>query len=138
VKLSRGETQIPNHNRNQNPKRFRLGLLGFGIWIFLGFGIWDLGFDALMPFFPVLLLVLGLGDVLIALHFTCACAGLVETELSGVLGADRDVREQAVQLLSLTFRAVRSIAGANQLLELVPAASALVFVDGHGAILHAR
>jgi hypothetical protein len=84
-----------------------------------------------MPFFPVLLLVLGLGYVLIALDLARACPCLVEIELSGALGTDGDVREELVQVLSVTFRALRRIARANELLELVPAASALVFVDGH-------
>ena len=84
-----------------------------------------------MPLFAVLLLVLGLRDVLIALDLARAGARLVEIELARVLGTDGDVREQPVEVLTLTVRAMGRIAGANQLLELVPAASALVFVDGH-------
>src|SRR5687767_2338716 len=84
-----------------------------------------------MPLFPVLLLVLGLGDVLVALHSLGRLARLVEIQLTGVLGAHGNVREQALEIGALALRTGRGVAGPQELLELMAAAPALVFVDRH-------
>src|SRR5687768_14897841 len=84
-----------------------------------------------MSFFPMLLLVLRLRHVLVALHQLRLRARPVEMQLARVLRADRDMREQALEVLSFARRAGRGVAGANQLLELVAAAAAGVFVDRH-------
>src|SRR5688572_32276784 len=84
-----------------------------------------------MPLFPVLLLVLGLGDVLVALHALGRLARLVEIQLTGVLGAHGNVREQALEIGALALRTGRGVAGPQELLELMAAAPALVFVDRH-------
>src|SRR5687768_7723481 len=84
-----------------------------------------------MPLFPVLLLVLGLGDVLVALHSLGRLARLVEIQLTGVLGAHGNVREQALEIGALALWTGRGVAGPQELLELMAAAPALVFVDRH-------
>src|SRR5688572_1030957 len=84
-----------------------------------------------MPLFPVLLLVLGLGDVLVALHSLGRLPRLVEIQLTGVLGAHGHMGKQPLQIAAVALRAGGRVAGPQELLELVVAAPALVFVDRH-------
>jgi hypothetical protein len=87
--------------------------------------------SVLVALFAVLFLVLGLGDVLVALHPLRRLSRLVEVELTGVFRADGDVRQQSFEIIALTLRARGSISGPQELLELMVAAPALVFVDRH-------
>ena len=88
-----------------------------------------------MPLFPVLLLVLELRDVLVALDLLRRLPGSVEIQLARVLGTHGDVGKQAREIGALTLRAGSRIAGSQELLELVMAAPALVFVDRHGEFI---
>jgi hypothetical protein len=55
-----------------------------------------------VPFLVVLLLVFRLRDVLVALNQLGSRASFVESILTGALRADGAVREQALQILSVT------------------------------------
>ncbi|HEY9467174.1 MAG TPA: hypothetical protein VIR54_28970, partial [Vicinamibacterales bacterium] len=92
----------------------------------------------LMTLLAVLLFVLGLRDVLVALNQFCLRASPVEMQLTRALRAHSDLRQQAFKVLSLAGRAGRRVSRANQLLELVTAAAASVFVDWHGETAMAR
>src|SRR5688572_18590019 len=80
----------------------------------------------------MLLLVLRLRHVLVALHQLGPCARPVERILTRVLGADRALGEQALQVLGVTRGARRRISSAYELLELMPASAAFVLVNRHG------
>src|SRR5262245_25727255 len=80
----------------------------------------------------MLLLVFRLSHVLVALHQLGPCARFVEGILTRVFGADRAVREQALEILPVARGARRRISRAYELLELMPASAALVLVNRHG------
>jgi hypothetical protein len=84
-----------------------------------------------MPFFPVLFLVLRLRDVLVTLHPLGRLTRFVEIQLTGVLGAHGHMGKQPLQIAALALRAGGRVTGPQELLELVMAAPALVFVDRH-------
>src|SRR5687767_6446370 len=86
-----------------------------------------------MPLFAVFLLVFELRHVLVALDDFGSLARLVEIQLAGVLGADGHLGEQPFEVLPLAFRTRGRVAGPHELLELMVAPAALVFVDRHAA-----
>src|SRR5688572_7963907 len=109
------------------------GALGIGRAWKLGIGNWKFS----VPFFPMLLLVLHLRVVLVALDALGRLTRAVEIQLAGALGTHGHVRQEALEFLSLALGTCRRIAGTNQLFELVAAAAAFVFIDGHGdTMLH--
>src|SRR6185503_9181123 len=85
----------------------------------------------LVPLFAVFFLVFPLRDVLVLLHPLGRLPRFVEIMLARVFGAHRDMRQQALEIAAVAFRARRDVAGPYDLLELVVAAPALVFVDRH-------
>lgn len=91
-----------------------------------------------MSFFPMFLLVLPLGVVLVALNFFCGLARPVEIRLARMLGADGDVGQETIELPALALGAGGDVAGPHEQLELMMAAAALVFVDRHGEKLSRR
>src|SRR4051812_32045852 len=79
----------------------------------------------------MLLFVLELGDRLVLVRLLRALARFPEVRFADVLRADRDVRQQLLELGAATCSAGGRITGSHQSFELVLTLQAFVFVERH-------